>query len=62
MFEVHSDPGVPEHYRIRFTCSEGTVLAELGPFPTIEAVKAAISRIREMAAQAHVVDLTARVA
>lgn len=58
-FEVLQDPTLRNSYRLRMTGPAGEVLTDLAGLPTLEAVRRKIAQIREVAAQALVVDHTA---
>ena len=61
-FEVLRDPQRSGWYRLRLTGPDGGTLADVRGLPTLEAVRSTITEIREVAAQALVVDLTTRAA
>ncbi|WP_077488678.1 YegP family protein [Sinomonas mesophila] len=57
-FEVRREGEGSRQYRVQLRGDDGTLLADLGPFPSIDEVKAGIARLRECAALGLVVDLT----
>lgn len=58
-FEVRREgEGGRQQYRVQLRGDDGTVLADLGRFPSIDAVKAGIANLRECAALGLVVDMT----
>ncbi|BCT78244.1 hypothetical protein SCMU_40860 [Sinomonas cyclohexanicum] len=61
-FEVLQDPRRNGGYRLRLMGPDGDVLADLKDLPTLDSVRRMIMEIREVAAQALVVDHTARTA
>ena len=57
-FEVRREGEGNRQFRVQLRGDDGTVLADLGRFPSIDAVKAGIARLRDGAAIGLVVDLT----
>ena len=57
-FEVRREGEGNRQFRVQLRGDDGTVLADLGRFPSIDAVKTGIANLRECAALGLVVDLT----